>query len=127
MSQRVPDAKTVYLKGLPDKPPVAEIRRALYLYCTQFGPVLDVHVPKVKGQAFVTFPDLAVANMCRRVMQGIVFYNRTISVALSEKPSFIADPAERRRRDARATKGAAAREDGLEDEASRKRPRVEAN
>lgn len=118
---RVPDAKTVYIKGLPDKPPVAEIRRALYLYCAQFGPVLDVLVPKVHGQAFVIFPDLAIANTCRRVMHGISFYNRTVHVSLSEKPSFLADPAERRRRDTRLQ----SRAPTAESEVQRKRAREE--
>lgn len=118
---RVPDAKTVYIKGLPDKPPVAEIRRALYLYCSQFGPVLDIHVPKIHGQAFVVFPDLAIANTCRRVMQGTVFYNRTVHVTLSDKPSFLADPAERRRRDARLQ----AKASSLDGDSERKRAREE--
>jgi RNA recognition motif-containing protein len=118
---KVPDAKTIYIKGLPDKPPVAEIRRALYLYCAQFGPVLDVHVPKVRGQAFVVFPDLAIANTCRRVMHGVSFYNRTVHVSLSDKPSFLADPAERRRRDTRLQ----SRSSVADPEAHRKRLREE--
>lgn len=103
----VAEARTVYIKGLPDKPSKNEMKRALYLYCTQFGAVLDVQVLKTEslyGQAFVVFPDLAIANSCRRVMNNAVFYNRTVTVALADRPSFVADPAERRRRDMKREK-----------------------
>eukprot|EP00796_Vickermania_ingenoplastis_P000830 gene830-468_t len=34
--------KTLYIKGLPDKQSANEIRRALYLHCTQYGPVVSL-------------------------------------------------------------------------------------
>lgn len=95
--------QTLYIKGLPDKTSANEIRRALYLFCTQFGPVQDVQYRKSKdfyGQAFVAFTDVATATTARRVMHERVFYGRKIQVFYAHRQTFLLDPGERRRRDA---------------------------
>lgn len=113
MASSVP--QTVFICGLPDKPSKEEMRRSLYQYCSQFGSVLEVHVLRnttLWGQAFVVFPNVMMANECKRWMNGINFYNREIKVTLSHRLSFLADPRERQRRDAqRALQQVAGRED----------------
>lgn len=94
--------QTLYIKGLPDKPSAAEVRRALYLYCTQFGPVKAVLYEKSKnfyGQAFVVFTDVGTATMARRSLNERQFYGRQIHVFYAQRQSFCVDPSERRRRD----------------------------
>lgn len=95
--------QTLYIQGLPDKVSAYEVRRALYLHCTQYGPVRDVLYHKSRsmyGQAFVVFTDVATATTARRALHERHFYNRIIKVFYAHKQSFSVDPAERRRRDA---------------------------
>lgn len=96
--------ETLYIKGLPDKQSANEICRALYLHCTQYGPVLSAYYPKSKamhGQAFVSFTDVATATTARIELHNRQFYGRTIQVFYANTPSFTVDPSERRRRDIR--------------------------
>lgn len=99
--------QTLYIQRLPDKVSANEVRRALYLYCTQFGPILDVKYAKSKdmyGQAFVVFSDVATATTARRAMHDREFYNRKVQVFYAHKQSFSVDPGERRKRDANREK-----------------------
>lgn len=94
--------QTLYVRGLPDKVSTNEMRRALYLYCTQFGPVQAVHYNKsinMYGQIFVVFSDVATATTARRAMHNRSFYGRIIQVFYAHRQSFSVAPAERRRRD----------------------------
>lgn len=94
--------QTLYIRGLPDKSSANEVRRALYLYCTQFGPVKAVLYSKSKdlyGQAFVVFADVGTATTARRSLHDRVFYGRQIQAFYAQNQSFCVDPAERRRRD----------------------------
>lgn len=96
--------ETLYVKGLPDKQSGNEIRRALYLHCSQYGPVVSVHYSKSKamyGQAFISFTDVATATTARKELHNHQFYGRTLQVFYSNAPSFTVDPSERRRRDIR--------------------------
>ncbi|RNF22022.1 U2 small nuclear ribonucleoprotein B [Trypanosoma conorhini] len=96
--------QTLYIRGLPDKVSAEEMRRALYLYCTQFGPVLEVSYRKssdVYGQAFVVFTDVATATSARRELNERRFYGRVVQAFYAKRQSFSADPGERRRRDLR--------------------------
>jgi RNA recognition motif-containing protein len=94
--------RTLYIKGLPDKPSATEVRRALYLYCTRFGPVKAVLYNKSKdfyGQAFVVFTDVGTATTVQDSLNNRVFYGRQIQVFYANRQSFCVDPGERRRRD----------------------------
>ncbi|KAG8346680.1 putative RNA recognition motif (a k a RRM RBD or RNP domain) [Trypanosoma vivax] len=96
--------QTLYIRGLPDKVSTEEMRRALYLYCTQFGPVLDVlyrNSSRLYGQAFVVFTDVATATNARRELHERCFYGRTVQAFYAKRQSFSVDPGERRRRDIR--------------------------
>ncbi|EPY31728.1 U2 small nuclear ribonucleoprotein B [Strigomonas culicis] len=106
--------QTIYVRGLPDKVSATEVRRALYLYCTQFGPVeqlLHQNSTAMYGQAFIVFADVATATRARHFLHDRHFYGRKIQAFYAHKKSFRVDPAGRRRRDATA--------------ALRKRPREE--
>ncbi|KPA80417.1 hypothetical protein ABB37_04656 [Leptomonas pyrrhocoris] len=94
--------QTLYIKGLPDKPSATEVKRALYLYCTQFGPVKAVLYDKSKdfhGQAFVVFTDVGTATTARRSLHDRLFYGRQIQAFYAHRQAFCVDPGERRRRD----------------------------
>lgn len=94
--------QTLYIRGLPDKVSVSAMRHALYLYCTQFGPVKAVVYSKSEsmyGQAFVVFTDVATATTARRFLQDRIFYGRKIQAFYAYRQSFCVDPSERRRRD----------------------------
>ncbi|CCW67413.1 unnamed protein product [Phytomonas sp. Hart1] len=94
--------QTLYIRGLPDKVSANEVRRLLYLHCTQYGPVQEVLYKKTRhlyGQAFVVFTDVATATTARRSLHDRLFYSRKIQVFYSHKQSFSVDPEERRKRD----------------------------
>ncbi|KAG5490469.1 hypothetical protein JKF63_00589 [Porcisia hertigi] len=94
--------QTLYIRGLPDKPSANEVRRALYLYCTQFGPVRAVLYNKSKefhGQAFLVFTDVGTATTARRSLHDRVFYGRQIQAFYAHTQAFCVAPGERRRRD----------------------------
>jgi RNA recognition motif-containing protein len=94
-------ARTVYIRGLPDKVRREEMRRALYLYCAQYGPVLEVHYPNTSakhGQAWVVFPDLRCCHLCCRLMNEVMFYGKKIEVSMAKRKSFIAEPELREKR-----------------------------
>ncbi|KAG5473746.1 hypothetical protein LSCM1_04376 [Leishmania martiniquensis] len=94
--------QTLYIRGLPDKSSANEVRRALYLYCTQFGPVKAVLYRKSKefyGQAFVVFTDVGTATTARRSLHDRMFYGRQIQAFYAHSQAFCVTPGERRRRD----------------------------
>ncbi|CAD2213352.1 U2 small nuclear ribonucleoprotein B [Angomonas deanei] len=99
--------QVLYVRGLPDKVSANEVRRALYLYCTQFGPVAQVlykNSEKMYGQAFIVFTDVATATAAREVLNGRSFYGKKIQAFYAKRKSFCVDPSEKRRRNATALK-----------------------
>ena len=99
--------QTLYLQNLCDKVSKSEMREALYLLCSRFGPVLEIVVvnsKKMRGQAFVVFKDLATATAARRDLHDKVFFGKNMRVFYAVRPSFLVEPGERRARDARIAK-----------------------
>lgn len=97
--------QTIYVRGLPDKPAANEIRRALYLHCTQYGPVLAVHYMKSKsmyGQAFISFTNASIATTAQKALHEKEFYGKKVEVSYARYPSFAVDPTQRLHRDKRA-------------------------
>jgi U2 small nuclear ribonucleoprotein B'' len=81
-SQPIP---TLYINNLNDKINKEEIRIQLYALFTTYGKVIDVIAskgPKMKGQAFLVFTDLASATTAMRACEGMVFYDKPM-VSLS--------------------------------------------
>ncbi|KAI0677069.1 RNA-binding domain-containing protein [Trametes maxima] len=78
MSSTQPNA-TLYIKNLNDKVKKEELRAQLHALFTTYGRILDVVAlkgPKMKGQAFVVFTDLAGATAALRGCEGMIFYDK---------------------------------------------------
>ncbi|KAI0796837.1 RNA-binding domain-containing protein [Abortiporus biennis] len=78
MSSSQPNA-TLYVKNLNDKVNKDELRTQLFALFTTYGRVIDVvasKTPKMRGQAFLVFSDLAGATSAMRACEGIVFYDK---------------------------------------------------
>ena len=76
MSSTQPNT-TLYIKNLNDKVKKDELRAQLFALFTTYGRIIDVVAlkgPKMKGQAFVVFTDLAGATAALRGCEGMVFY-----------------------------------------------------
>lgn len=70
---------TLYINNLNDKINKEEIRSQLYSLFTTYGKLIDVvstKTPKMRGQAFLVFTDLASATAALRACDGMVFYNK---------------------------------------------------
>ena len=70
---------TLYVKNLNDKVKKDELRTQLFALFTTYGRILDVVAlkgPKMKGQAFIVFTDLAGATAAMRGCEGMVFYDK---------------------------------------------------
>lgn len=78
MSSAQPNA-TLYVHNLNDKVKKQELRTQLYALFTTYGRVIDIVAmkgPKMRGQAFLVFADLAGATAALRACEGIVFYDK---------------------------------------------------
>ena len=70
---------TLYVNNLNDKVNKEELRLQLYALFTTYGKVIDIVAskgPKMKGQAFAVFVDLASATTAMRACEGMVFYDK---------------------------------------------------
>eukprot|EP01126_Amoeba_proteus_P053732 TRINITY_DN6569_c0_g1_i5.p1 TRINITY_DN6569_c0_g1~~TRINITY_DN6569_c0_g1_i5.p1 ORF type:complete len:255 (-),score=54.01 TRINITY_DN6569_c0_g1_i5:123-887(-) len=83
-------SSTLYIKNLNEKIKKNELRRALYLLFTQFGPVLDViaqKTTKMRGQAFVVFPDIVTATNAMRECQNFYFFEKNMEIQYAKGKS----------------------------------------
>lgn len=88
MSSTQPNA-TLYVHNLNDKVNKEELRIQLYALFTTYGRVVDIVAmkgPKMRGQAFLVFADLAGATAAMRACEGIVFYDKPMVRDSSESP-----------------------------------------
>jgi U2 small nuclear ribonucleoprotein B'' len=70
---------TLYVNNLNDKVHKDELRSQLYALFSTYGKIIDVVAiksPKLKGQAFLVFSDLASATTAMRSLEGMVFYDK---------------------------------------------------
>ena len=70
---------TLYIKNLNDKVQKDELRHQLYALFTTYGRIIDMVVskaPRMRGQAWLVFADLASATTALRACQGMVFYDK---------------------------------------------------
>lgn len=74
--------QTIYITNLPSsKIQKEDLRRALYMLCSTYGPVLDVvalRTMKMRGQAHVVFRDVQTATQAMRALQGEDFLGREL-------------------------------------------------
>lgn len=81
---------TLYINNLNDKINKEEIRSQLYALFTTYGKLIDVvatKTPKMRGQAFLVFTDLASATAALRACDGMPFYDKPM-VRLSVQMMF---------------------------------------
>ncbi|KAF9075887.1 hypothetical protein BDP27DRAFT_1415047 [Rhodocollybia butyracea] len=78
---------TLYVNNLNDKIHKDELRLQLLALFTTYGKVIDVVAsksPKMKGQAFLVFSDLAGATTAMRACEGMSFYDKPL-----DDPNFV--------------------------------------
>ncbi|KAH9983208.1 RNA-binding domain-containing protein [Russula compacta] len=81
---------TLYINNLNDKINKEEIRSQLYSLFTTYGKLIDVVVtktPKMRGQAFLVFTDLASATAALRACDGMLFYNKPQRISYAKSKS----------------------------------------
>ena len=72
---------TLYINNLNDKINKEELRTQLYALFATHGKVIDVVAtksPKMRGQAFLVFADLAGATAAMRACAGMTFYDKPL-------------------------------------------------
>jgi len=77
----IPPNHTVYANNLDDHIKKQELRTQLYCLFAQYGVILDVvalKTPKMRGQAFVTFRDVASATQALHSLQGFSFFGKPL-------------------------------------------------
>lgn len=70
---------TLYCSNLPDKLQKDDLKRALYMLFSVYGPILDVvclKTAKMRGQAHVLFRDVSASTQAMRAVQGFEFFGK---------------------------------------------------
>lgn len=113
--------RTLYLRGLPEKLPAATLRTLLHAAAAPHGAVSWVSAARtraLRGQAFVTFADLAGAATALRELRGAPFCGGTIEAAYAREESDRARPppdrasVKRRRKEEKAAENGGGGGDG---------------
>ncbi|SPJ79681.1 related to small nuclear ribonucleoprotein U2B [Fusarium torulosum] len=93
--QPIPPNQTLYVTNLPSsKIQKDDLRTALYLLFSTYGPVLDVvalKTMKMRGQAHITFRDVQSATQAMRSLEGQTFLGRDMKIQYAKsKSDFVA-------------------------------------
>ncbi|KAF4962685.1 hypothetical protein FSARC_9246 [Fusarium sarcochroum] len=93
--QPIPPNQTLYVTNLQSsKVQKADLRTALYLLFSTYGPVLDVvalKTMKMRGQAHVVFRDVQSATQAMRSLEGQSFLGRDLKIQYAKsKSNFVA-------------------------------------
>jgi len=82
----------LYLRNLPEKLNKIELKRALYMLFTTYGPVLDIVTNRVgakgqsmRGQAHVVYRDIQTSTQAMRALQGFEFFGKEMVCFLPRK------------------------------------------
>ncbi|KAI9508147.1 hypothetical protein F5148DRAFT_980274 [Russula earlei] len=90
MADSIQPNTTLYINNLNDKINKEEIRSQLYALFTTYGKLIDVvatKTPKMRGQAFLVFTDLASATAALRACDGTIFYNKPMRISYAKSKS----------------------------------------
>lgn len=71
----------LYVSHLPDKIQKQDLRRELYILFATYGSILDIvamKTMKMRGQAHITYKDVATAARAMRELQGFEFFGQEI-------------------------------------------------
>ncbi|KAH7345099.1 hypothetical protein B0J17DRAFT_624333 [Rhizoctonia solani] len=82
--------KTLYIKNLNDQVRKDELKSQLYALFTPYGRIVDVVAiksPKMRGQAFVVFQDLAGATAAMRAWDSELFYDKEMKIEYAKTRS----------------------------------------
>eukprot|EP01060_Flectonema_neradi_P007817 TRINITY_DN15528_c0_g1_i1.p1 TRINITY_DN15528_c0_g1~~TRINITY_DN15528_c0_g1_i1.p1 ORF type:complete len:142 (+),score=26.84 TRINITY_DN15528_c0_g1_i1:61-486(+) len=82
--------ETLYVNNLPDKLDKKELKRALYYLFSQYGAIVDIvamKTPRTRGQAFIAFRQVAVAEAALKDLQGVQFYGKSLRLAFAKSKS----------------------------------------
>ncbi|KAF5688496.1 u2 small nuclear ribonucleoprotein B [Fusarium denticulatum] len=93
--QPIPPNQTLYVTNLPSsKIQKADLRTALYLLFSTYGPILDVvalKTMKMRGQAHIVFRDVQSATQAMRSLEGQTFLGRDLKIQYAKsKSNFVA-------------------------------------
>ncbi|KAK5122401.1 hypothetical protein LTR85_003985 [Meristemomyces frigidus] len=90
LTSTAPPNQSLYIQNLPEKLQKDDLRRALYMLFSTYGPVLDITALKTKamrGQAHVLFRDQQSATQALRSCHGNEFFGREMKIAYSKNRS----------------------------------------
>ncbi|KAL6873104.1 hypothetical protein J3F83DRAFT_732053 [Trichoderma novae-zelandiae] len=89
--QPIPPNQTLYVTNLPSaKIQKSDLRTALYMLFSTFGPVLDIVALKtmeMRGQAHIVFRDIQAATQAMRSMDGQTFLGRPMKIQYAKSKS----------------------------------------
>ncbi|KAA1085515.1 hypothetical protein PGT21_009763 [Puccinia graminis f. sp. tritici] len=89
---KIPDdaTETVYLNNLNERVKLPALKQTLKNLLKNFGPVLDVvahRSVRMRGQAFVAFPDREMAAKAVKEVKGFPLYGKPIEIAFARSPA----------------------------------------
>ncbi|KAN0128590.1 spliceosomal protein [Lactarius tabidus] len=90
MAETIQPNTTLYINNLNDKINKDEIRSQLFALFTTYGKLIDVvatKTPKMRGQAFLVFTDLASATAALRACDGMAFYDKPLRISYAKTKS----------------------------------------
>lgn len=89
--QSIPPNQTLYVRGVPSaKIQKEDLRTALYLLFSTYGPVLDVVALKthsMRGQAHIVYRDIQTATQAMRALDGFNFLGYEMKVSYAKSKS----------------------------------------
>ncbi|KAI1214036.1 RNA-binding domain-containing protein [Annulohypoxylon truncatum] len=87
----IPPNQTLYVTNLPsNKINKADLKTALYMLFSTYGPVLDVvalKTMKMRGQAHIVFRDLQAATQALRSLEGFKFLGAELRIQYAKSKS----------------------------------------
>lgn len=108
-TEDVPPNHTIYLKNLNDKIKMDRMKASLYSSFSQHGKILEIvmgKARKLRGQAWITFDDIASASNALRAMNGFILFEKPTVIQFGkDKADVIArregtfQPREKRKRE----------------------------
>jgi len=87
----IPPNQTLYITNLPStKIQKDDLKTALYMLFSTYGPVLDVvalKTMKMRGQAHIVYRDLQAATQAMRSLEGAEFLGRELRIQYAKSKS----------------------------------------
>ncbi|KAI3331865.1 RNA-binding domain-containing protein [Xylariaceae sp. AK1471] len=87
----IPPNQTLYVTNLPSaKINKADLKTALYLLFSTYGPILDVialKTAKMRGQAHIVFRDINAATQAMRSLDGFQFLGKELRIQYAKSKS----------------------------------------